>query len=136
MSAQHEAVVIVLLQGDRVLLIRRAAGVPRPGVWSPPTGRVETGETAAAAAVREAREELGIEVEAWREVWRSETDDGRYRLAWWLVRHCGGGLQGDPSEVAEVRWVTGAEYFALAPTFPQHHPFFADILPRLLAHPP
>lgn len=135
-EALRDAVAIVLLQDDKVLLIRRAACVPRPGIWSAPTGRVEAGESAAAAVTREAHEELGIEIEPLREVWRSRTDDGRYQLAWWLVRHRGGTLQANPAEVAELRWVNSAEFFTLAPTFPQHRPFFEDILPRLLASAP
>lgn len=129
------AVVIVLREQDRVLLIRRAAGVPRPGVWSPPTGRVEPGETIIDAVVREAREELGIAVHALREVWQSDTDDGRYRLHWWEVVAIDAlaALRPDPAEVAATRWASSADWLALQPTFPQHRPFFAEILPRLAA---
>lgn len=131
----RQAVVIVLREGARVLLIRRAAGVPRPGVWSPPTGRVEPGESIIAAVVRETREELGIAVHALREVWRSDTDDGRYRLHWWEVGRIDAlaALRPDPAEVAETRWASSADWQALQPTFPQHRPFFEQILPRLAA---
>jgi 8-oxo-dGTP diphosphatase len=134
MSAQR-AVVIVLREGARVLLIRRAAGVPRPGVWSPPTGRVEPGETIVDAVVREAHEELGIAVRAVHEVWQSDTDDGRYRLHWWevIAIDAHAALRPDSTEVAETRWASAADWQALQPTFPQHRPFFEQILPRLLA---
>ena len=133
--SQHQAVVIVLREGGRVLLIRRAASVPRPGVWSPPTGRVEPGETVVAAVEREAREELGIPVRALREVWQSDTDDRRYRLHWWEVAavDARAPLRPDPAEVAEVRWAHAEDWHALQPTFPQHRPFFDEVLPRLLA---
>ena len=62
-EAPRPAVAIVLLRDDgRMLMIRRAEGIPKAGFWSPPTGRVEPGESAAEAARREAREELGLAV--------------------------------------------------------------------------
>jgi 8-oxo-dGTP diphosphatase len=50
---------VVCLRGDRVLLIRRGKP-PRQGQWSIPGGRMEMGETAAAAALRELAEETGV----------------------------------------------------------------------------
>lgn len=53
------AVGVVCLRGDEVLLIRRGKA-PRKGEWSLPGGRIEWGETAAAAALRELEEETGV----------------------------------------------------------------------------
>ena len=131
--APPEAVAIVLIEGGRMLLIRRAEGVPRPGYWSPPTGWIEPGESAAQAAEREAREELGVEVRALREVWRCRSDDDRLLIHWWRVERLGGELRPAPAEVAGLRFVDGREYFALSPTFLRHHAFFGDVLPGLLA---
>ena len=44
------------------LLACRPAGKPYPGYWEFPGGKIEPGESARAALVRELREELGIEV--------------------------------------------------------------------------
>ena len=44
----------------RVLLQKRAAGAEHGGLWEFPGGKLEPGETAAAAAVRELAEELAV----------------------------------------------------------------------------
>jgi len=51
--------VVILLPGDRVVLVERK--YPPPG-WALPGGFVEVGETMEAAAVREAKEETGLDV--------------------------------------------------------------------------
>ncbi|HEX8902849.1 NUDIX hydrolase [Vitreimonas sp.] len=56
------AVGVVCLRGDDVLLIRRAAP-PMEDRWSIPGGRIEWGERAADAALRELREETGCAAE-------------------------------------------------------------------------
>lgn len=53
------AVGVVCLRGDAVLLIRRGKP-PRMGEWSLPGGRIEPGERAADAALRELVEETGV----------------------------------------------------------------------------
>lgn len=53
---------VVCLRGDEVLLVQRG-NPPRRGEWSIPGGRIEPGETTKAAALRELREETGVEAE-------------------------------------------------------------------------
>src|SRR5579863_3038824 len=52
----------IIIEGDRVLLIKRGHP-PLLGEWSIPGGVLEVGETLREAAVREALEETGLEVE-------------------------------------------------------------------------
>lgn len=52
---------VVVWKGGRVLLIRRGKS-PMRGRWSLPGGRQELGETVREAAVREVREETGLEI--------------------------------------------------------------------------
>jgi 8-oxo-dGTP diphosphatase len=127
----REAVVIVLVRDGRVLVIRRAAGIPRPGYWSPPTGHVEAGEGAAAAVVREAMEELGMAVTPIAHVWTNLSDDRRYRLLWWLAEPGPGDPVANAREVAEWRWIAARDFQSLRPTFASHRRFFAEILPAL-----
>jgi 8-oxo-dGTP diphosphatase len=56
------AVGVVCLRGREVLLIRRARP-PLAGSWSLPGGRLEWGERAADAALRELAEETGVRAE-------------------------------------------------------------------------
>lgn len=51
---------VVCLKGDQVLLIRRGKP-PRLGEWSLPGGRIEPGERALDAALRELKEETGVD---------------------------------------------------------------------------
>jgi len=53
---------VVCLKGAEVLLIRRGTP-PRLNQWSLPGGRLEWGETTADAALRELKEETGVDAE-------------------------------------------------------------------------
>src|SRR5438309_11521546 len=57
-----EVAAAVIERPGAFLLAQRPAGKPYPGYWEFPGGKIEPGEDARAALVRELREELGIEV--------------------------------------------------------------------------
>ncbi len=52
----------VVLRTDGAVLLVRRGRPPAAGTWSLPGGRIETGESALEAAVREVREETGLAV--------------------------------------------------------------------------
>lgn len=60
------AVAVLVDHDGQVLLGRRGPGAREAGRWSFPAGFVERGERVEDAAVREAREETGLEVEPGR----------------------------------------------------------------------
>ncbi|MEV6104386.1 NUDIX domain-containing protein [Streptomyces sp. NPDC051940] len=129
--SQREAIVAVLRQNGRVLVIRRGPESGRSGYWAPLSGTIEPGERQEETLVREVREEVGLEVTPGAKVWECPTDDGRYVLHWWTADIVSGTLTPDRGEVSEVRWVTAAEYLQLEPTFEGDRPFFERVLPTL-----
>ncbi|HWB68100.1 MAG TPA: NUDIX hydrolase [Mycobacteriales bacterium] len=93
----------------RLLLVRRGHA-PSAGTWSLPGGRVEPGETPAAAAAREVQEETGLVVEIGRLI--DVVDLGDYEVHDFEAQPIGGQLQaGD--DASDVKWCTPDELDAL-----------------------
>jgi len=81
------AVGVVCLRGDEVLLIRRGTP-PLEDSWSLPGGRIEWGERAADAALRELKEETGCDatliglIDVVDAVLSRRADSGESEAAW------------------------------------------------------
>jgi NADH pyrophosphatase NudC (nudix superfamily) len=127
---QHAVVAVVRLAG-RVLMVQRGPRGPFAGWWQPLSGRIEPGESQAAAVEREAREEVGLAVRALRKVWECPADGAEFLLHWWLAEPEGTELQPDQREIADARWLTPDEIRALPQTFAGDREFFEHVLPRL-----
>ena len=109
---------------ERVLLIRRTDN----GLWALPGGMIELGETAAGAAVRETREETGVDIVITGLVGIytdpghvSVLDSGTVIAEFALCFHArpvGGEARADGVETSEVAWVevSDLERLDLMPT--------------------
>jgi 8-oxo-dGTP diphosphatase len=98
-----------------LLLVRRCDS----GAWELPGGRVDVGETAVEAAVRETAEGAGVQVAVTEfaglfsdpgHVVRSSGGDVRQQFALlFRARAVGGAPRGDQHETSEAAWVSPAE---------------------------
>lgn len=59
-SDMRKVSLVVLLQDNKVLILKRSAGGSNALKWGFPGGGIEDGETAEQAAIRECEEEIGI----------------------------------------------------------------------------
>ncbi|GAA1535451.1 NUDIX domain-containing protein [Actinomadura kijaniata] len=109
---------IVRDEAGRLLLIKRGHA-PSAGLWSVPGGRVDPGETDAAAVVREMREETGLEVSVGPLVGTVDRPGANgvvYEIHDYEATAVGGVLAaGD--DAADAAWFTPAEIRSL-PTAP------------------
>jgi 8-oxo-dGTP diphosphatase len=108
-------VIGIIASAERLLMIRRAAGVAKAGYWCFPGGHIERGETSQRAIRRELREELGIDTVPFERVGSVRTSDAKYILAVWRVRPLSNDLAIAEDEVAEVAWLTPAQIRAITP---------------------
>jgi 8-oxo-dGTP pyrophosphatase MutT (NUDIX family) len=127
----QQAVVAVVRRAGRVLMVQRGPRAAFAGYWQPLSGRLEPGESQAEAVVREAREEVGLEVRALRKVWECPADGADFVLHWWLAEPLGAELAPDLDEIADARWLTPEEIRALPRTFAGDREFFERVLPGL-----
>ncbi|MET0429552.1 MAG: NUDIX hydrolase [Microvirga sp.] len=103
---------VAVFRNGRVLLASRGRP-PGEGLYSLPGGRVEPGETLADAALRELREEVGIEAGVigrlgWVEVIERD-ESGRVRQHLVVAAHAAAWMAGEPRtgpEAKDVRWTT------------------------------
>ncbi|HEX3969233.1 MAG TPA: NUDIX domain-containing protein [Edaphobacter sp.] len=123
MRKRRTARVMLFEESGAVLLVRfmvpRAAG--EFVFWALPGGEIETGETEAEAAVREVREELGLELQVEGPVYRDSNQflhqgEMQDNVDFLFRAECGReeprliGLTADEREIMkEIRWWSGAE---------------------------
>ncbi len=105
----------IIIEDARVVLVKRGHP-PLHGEWSIPGGVLEVGELVREAAIREAREETGLTVEAGEllGVYDRVLRDGDKRVQYhyvlidFLCRRVAGDLAA-ASDAAEVRWFSREE---------------------------
>ncbi len=101
----RHAVVAVIIEDARYLVIRRSQFVKAPGLLCFPGGGIEGDEDFEAAMRREMMEELALSIEVVRHVWSSSTRWGT-KLEWLVCkREANSSPVPSPDEVAEVMWL-------------------------------
>ncbi|GGM60456.1 NUDIX hydrolase [Dactylosporangium sucinum] len=99
----------IIVEGGRFLAIRRVRD-PRAGWWDLPGGFCDAFEHPADAAVREAREELGLSIELGEFVgmyigtYEFQEESLPVLDCFWLATVAAGELRLDPSEASEHEW--------------------------------
>lgn len=132
---KHFTATVFIIKDKKVLLIRHR----KLKKWLPPGGHLESDETPPAAAVREAKEETGLEIELipqeniWVDQWNAKSFERPYLCMIgyvptfldqsehyhmdlvYLARPIGGIEQENAVETAGLKWFSLQEVFALRP---------------------
>jgi 8-oxo-dGTP diphosphatase len=115
-----EVAAAVILRGGRVLVARRARPAGLAGKWEFPGGKLEPGETGAAALEREIVEELDLRVEVGRSLGTSHRvppGEGEPDLRLTAYAACPVEIGSEPRLADgthdDLRWVTAQELITL-----------------------
>ena len=105
---------IILRNGNKILFIQRSATKKfLPNIWAFPSGTMEEGESAEATAIREAKEELGIEVEIDRLLGTVELPELGARLHFAVCcARSDKPIVCDEKEIQAIKWRTFKEFFS------------------------
>jgi 8-oxo-dGTP diphosphatase len=123
-------VAAAIIAEGRVLACARAYPPALAGYWELPGGKVEAGETEAAALVRECREELAVPVEVGDRLGDDQPIvDGSAVLRVYLATIVGDGSP-QPLEHAELRWLAADELVSV-PWLPADTPILAALRTHL-----
>jgi 8-oxo-dGTP diphosphatase len=107
-STPRIGVGVVITKDQQVLLLRRR-NVHGAGTWSTPGGHLDFGETPEACAVREVKEETGLDIDdvAFRAITNDvfAADDRHYITIWMEGRYVKGEpVVAAPYEASEIGW--------------------------------
>jgi 8-oxo-dGTP diphosphatase len=101
-------VAVIVTRGNQVLLLKRL-NVHGAGSWSTPGGHLDFGETPEECAIREAREETGLEIAniAFKAITNDvfETENKHYISIWMEAEYQSGeAVVAAPYESSEIGW--------------------------------
>ncbi len=96
---------VVIRQDEKYLLVQENVGSVR-GLWNFPAGRVDVGDTIEETAIKEAKEEVGLDVELVRKlgIWqKTATEPPKHAFEAKII---GGELKYPEDEILDARWFT------------------------------
>ena len=100
---------LLLIRSRKVLLLRRHATGYMDGYYSLPAGHLDGGETVRKAGVREAREEIGVEIDpadmTFACVFHRHEDEERVDFFLHVYKWDGNPVNAEPRKCDDVRWV-------------------------------
>ena len=106
--------IIITDDKNRILLVRRAID-PSKGLWDLPGGFIDIGETAEESVIREAKEELGVEIDNIKYLF-SGYDRYEYKglnyhtLGFVFTAHIVSGEMKPLDDVGEIKYFSEAEF--------------------------
>jgi 8-oxo-dGTP diphosphatase len=100
MMELRDSAFAIILHSRHILLVKARD----KNNWQLPGGRIESGETAVEALVREVKEETGLQAEVVRLTGRYRREDGSVARVY--ATRARGKLAGAREEIIEQRWVT------------------------------
>ena len=98
----HPAVIVLVRDGDRCLLTRKAGWAP--GRYGLVAGFVDNGDSLEGAVHREVREEVGVELTDLRYVGSQNWPFPSQLMIGFVARYAGGELSIDREELEDARW--------------------------------
>lgn len=98
----HPCVIVLVRDGDRVLLARKAGWAP--GRYALVAGFVDNGESLEGAVCREVREEVGVEVKDVQYVGSQNWPFPSQLMVGFVADYAGGEVRVDPEELEDARW--------------------------------
>ena len=118
----HPAVIVLIRDGDRVLLTRKSFWAK--GRYGLVAGFVDIGESLEAAARREIREEVGVEVRDLRYVASQYWPFPSQLMVGFVATYAGGEARPDHTELEDARWFSVSDL----PDLPGQHSIARFIL--------
>jgi 8-oxo-dGTP diphosphatase len=101
---------LILTRDDHVLLAQRQGTGYADGAWNLPSGKLEHGETAAQAAIREGMEEIGVSIKepdlAFAHLihYRNSIGDARMGVFFQVRVWRGEPYNAEPHKCAQIQW--------------------------------
>jgi len=111
----HPAVIVVVRDGDRVLLARKS--IWAPGRYALVAGFVDNGESLEGCVAREVKEEVGVDVKDITYVGSQNWPFPSQLMVGFVATYAGGDIKVDPEELEDARWFSCSNL----PSLPSRH---------------